>query len=79
MLQLTLRQKVTFLHETNHGSTHAAFKHSLFPDNDLSYSIPHMVKCWTEAVNNLSQSLETCTMLKIILLKLKFIKKYQNQ
>jgi len=54
--------------------TSAAFKLSLFPDNDLSYSIPHTVKCRTGAVNNLSRSGETCTMLKIILLKLKFIK-----
>jgi len=54
--------------------TSAAFKLSLFLDNDLSYSIPHTVKCRTRAVNNLSRSRENCTMLKIILSKLKFIK-----
>jgi len=53
--------------------TRAAFKLSLFSDNDLSYSIPHMVKCRREA-DNLSRSIETCKMLKIILSKLKFIK-----
>jgi len=40
--------------------TCAAVKVSLFQDNDVSYSIPHRVKCRTEAVNNPSQSLETC-------------------
>jgi len=54
--------------------TSATFKLSLFPDNDLSCSIPHTVKCRTGAVNNLSRSGETCTMLKVILSKLKFIK-----
>jgi len=32
-------------------------KLSLSKDNDVSYSIPHRAKCWTEADNNLSQSL----------------------
>ena len=54
--------------------TRAVFKLSLFPDNDLSYSLPHRVKCRTETVSNLSRSIETCKMLKIILSKLKFIK-----
>jgi len=54
--------------------TRAAFKLSLFPDNDLSYSIPHRVKCCTEAVNNLPWSIETWKMLKFILSKLKSIK-----
>ena len=54
--------------------TRAAFKLPLFPDNDLSYRIPHRVKCRTEVVNNLSRSLETCKVLKNILSKLKFIK-----
>jgi len=40
----------------------------------LSYSIPHRVKCRAEAVNNLSRSLETCNILKIILSQLKFKK-----
>jgi len=53
--------------------TSATFKLSLFPDNDLSWSIPHTVKCRTGAVNNLSRSREICTMLKVILSKLKFI------
>jgi len=35
--------------------------------------IPHKVKCRAEAVNNLSRSLETRKMLKIISLNLKFI------
>jgi len=45
--------------------TGAAFKLSLYPDNDLSYSLPQRVKCRTE-VNNLPWSIETCKMLKII-------------
>ena len=43
-------------------------------DNGLSCSIPHRVKCRTEAPHNRSRSLETCKMLNIILSKLKFIK-----
>jgi len=58
--------------------TRAAVKLSLFHDSHLTYSISHGVKCRTEADKNLSRSLETCKMLKIILSKLKFIK-YQNQ
>jgi len=72
-------KSVAFLHETNHGCTMwsltcAAVILSLFQENNLSNSIPHRVKCRTEAVNILSRSLETCKMLKIILSKLKFIK-----
>jgi len=52
----------------------AAVKFLLCQDNDLSYSIPHKVKCHTEEVNHLSRSLETCKMLKIILPKLNFMK-----
>jgi len=53
--------------------TRAAVKLSLLQDNNLSYSIPHRVKCRTEAVN--SPFLETCKMLKFLFLsKLKFIK-----
>jgi len=53
--------------------TRAAVKLSLFEDSDLSYSIPHRLKCRTEAVNNPSRSLEICKMLNIILSKIKFI------
>jgi len=68
-----------FLHETSHGCsvaslTRTAVELSLFQDNDFSYSIPHSVKCRTKVVNNLSRSLETCKMLKIILSRLKRIK-----
>jgi len=56
--------------------TRAAVKLSLFQDYNLSYSIPHRAKCRTEAVTNLSRSLETCKVPKNIL---SFIKKYQNQ
>ena len=34
----------------------------------------HRVKCRTEVVNNPTQSLETCKMLKTILSELKFVK-----
>jgi len=37
--------------------TCAAVKLSLFQENDISNSIPHRVKCWTEAVKRLSWSL----------------------
>jgi len=47
---------------------HVQFLNSqLFPDSDLSDCLPHRVKRRTDAVNNLSQCRETCTMLKIIL------------
>jgi len=53
--------------------TCAAVVFSLLQENNLSNSIPHRVKSWTEAVKHLSPSLETWKMLKIILSKLKFI------
>jgi len=53
--------------------TRAAVMLSLLQENNFSNSIPHRVKCQTKAVNHLSRSLETWKMLKIILLKLKFI------
>jgi len=67
---------VTFLHGTNHGCrslTCAAVIPSLLQETSLFNSISHRVKSRTEAVNHLSRSLETWKMLKIILLKLKFI------
>jgi len=45
---------------------------SLLQENNLS-NIPHKVKSRTEAVEHLSRFLETWKMLKIILLKVKFI------
>jgi len=58
--------------------TCAAVMLPLLQENNLSNSIPHRVKSRTEAVKHLSPSLETWEMLKIILLKLKFINE-QNQ
>jgi len=39
--------------------TCAAVVFSLLQENNLSNSIPHRVKSWTEAVKHLSPSLET--------------------
>jgi len=58
--------------------TCAAIMLSLLQENNLSNSIPHRIKYWTEAVKHLSRSLETWKMLKIILSKLEFID-LQNQ
>jgi len=54
--------------------TCAAATLSLLQGNNLSNSLPHRVKCRTEAVKHLSRSLETWNMLKIILSKLKLYK-----
>jgi len=54
--------------------TRAAVKLTLIQDNDLSHNIPCGVKYRTEVVNNLSRCLESCKMLKIMLVKLKVIK-----
>jgi len=53
--------------------TCAAEKFSLFQENTLSNSTPHWVECRTEAVNHLSWSLETWTMVNIIIFKPKII------
>jgi len=53
--------------------TCAAVIVSLLQENNLSISIPHGVKCQTEAVKHLSRSPKTWKMLKIILLKLKCV------
>jgi len=47
-------------------------------NKQLSNSLSHRITSQTEAVKHLSQSLETCLMLKIILSKLKLIN-LQNQ
>jgi len=57
-------KSVTFLHRTNYGCTVVSRMCSC---NTLirkykkitSESIPHRVKCWTEAVKHLSRCLET--------------------
>jgi len=54
--------------------TRAAVKLMELQDYDLSYTIPHMAKCRTEAVNNLSRRLEPCKMRNINLSKPKFLK-----
>jgi len=61
-----------------YATTLAAVILSLLQENNLSNSIPHRVKCRTEAVKHLSRSIETWKMLKIILSKLKLINE-QNQ